>query len=69
MASSRNDASFAVALNCGIGSSSLKADVKAFDRLQIVRDRNSSYLGLRMRTAACASFNRLPFSMAVLALR
>jgi hypothetical protein len=32
-------------LNCGIGSSSLKAEVKAFDRLQIVRDRNSSYFG------------------------
>lgn len=27
-----------LALNCGIGSSSLNADVNAFDRLQIVRD-------------------------------
>jgi hypothetical protein len=37
--------SLAVALNCGIRSISLKADVRAFDRLQIVRDRNSSYFG------------------------
>jgi len=44
---SRNSPSLAVALNWGIGSSSLKADVKAFDRLQIVRDRNSSYFGLK----------------------
>jgi hypothetical protein len=29
--------SFAVALNCGIGSSSLNAEVNALDRLQIVR--------------------------------
>ena len=33
----RNVPSFAVALNCGIGSSSLKADVKAFERLHMVR--------------------------------
>ena len=39
-------ASFAVALNCGIGSSSLNAEVNAFDRLQIVRALNSSYCGL-----------------------
>jgi len=37
----RNNASFAVALNCGIGSSSLKALVKAFDRLHIVLGENS----------------------------
>ena len=37
--------SFAVALNCGMASSSLKADVKAFDRLRIVRGGNSSYFG------------------------
>src|SRR5260370_6790573 len=30
-----NSPSFAVALNWGMGSSSLKTDVKAFDRLQI----------------------------------
>jgi len=34
---SRKLSSFAVALNCGIGSSSLKADVNAFDRLHTVR--------------------------------
>jgi hypothetical protein len=42
---SRNSPGLAVALNCRIGSRCLKADVKAFDRLQIVRDRNSSYCG------------------------
>jgi hypothetical protein len=31
---SKNSPSFAVALNWGIGSSSLKAEVKAFDRLR-----------------------------------
>jgi hypothetical protein len=44
---SRNSPSFAVALNCGMGSSSLNADVNAFDRLQIVRERNSSYFGAK----------------------
>jgi hypothetical protein len=42
---SKNSPSFAAALNWGIGSSSLKADVNAFDRLQIVRDWKSSYFG------------------------
>jgi hypothetical protein len=42
---SKNSPSFAVALNCGMGSSSLKAEVKALERLQIVRERNSSYFG------------------------
>ena len=42
---SRNGASFAVALNCGIGSSSLKADVKAFARLHCVRGAKSSICG------------------------
>jgi hypothetical protein len=37
--------SLAVALNWGTGSSSLNADVKAFERLHIVRGRNSSYFG------------------------
>ena len=37
--------SLAVALNCGMGSSSLNAEVKVLERLQIVRDRNSSYFG------------------------
>ena len=40
---------FAVALNCGMASSSLKADVKAFDRLRIVRDGNSSYFDSKIR--------------------
>jgi hypothetical protein len=40
---SKNFPSFAVARNCGIGSSSLNADVNAFDRLHIVRCWNSSY--------------------------
>jgi hypothetical protein len=42
---SRNSPSFAVVLNCGIGSSCLNAEVNALERLQIVRGRNSSYLG------------------------
>jgi hypothetical protein len=37
----RKPASFAVALNWGIGSSSLNAEVKAFDRLHNVRGSNS----------------------------
>ena len=36
------DPSFAVPLNCGIGSRSLNADVEAFDKLYIVRARKSS---------------------------
>ena len=42
---SRNPPSFAVALNCGMGSSPLNAEVNASERLQIVRERNSSYFG------------------------
>lgn len=42
--------SFAVALNCGIGSSSLSAEVNAFDRLHIVRGWNSAYFGLKYRS-------------------
>jgi hypothetical protein len=34
-----------VALYCGIGSSSLNALVKAFDRLHMVRARNYSCMG------------------------
>jgi len=41
----RNPASFAVALYCGIGASSLNALVKAFDRLHIVLGWNSSCAG------------------------
>ena len=41
----RNPASFAVALYCGIGSSSLNALVKALDSLLIVRGWNSSCTG------------------------
>src|SRR4051812_7220946 len=43
----RNPASFAVARNCGIGSNSLKADVKAFDKLHNVRGWKSSCCGLK----------------------
>jgi hypothetical protein len=42
---SRNVPNLAVALKWGMGSSSLNADVNAFERLQIVRGRNSSYFG------------------------
>jgi hypothetical protein len=42
---SRNSPSLAVALNCGMGSSCLNADVNALERLQIVRGRKSSYSG------------------------
>jgi hypothetical protein len=44
-ARSRKDASFAAALNCGIGSSSLNALVNAFERLHVVRGANSSRYG------------------------
>jgi hypothetical protein len=37
----------AVALNCGIGSSSLNADVKALESAHIVRGANSSCFGLK----------------------
>jgi hypothetical protein len=43
----RKAPSFAVALNCGMGSSSLKAEVKAFERLHIVRGAKSSNGGLK----------------------
>ena len=33
-----------------IGSSCLNADVNAFDKLQIVRDRNSSYFGSKYKS-------------------
>jgi hypothetical protein len=36
---------FAVARSCGTGSSSLNADVNAFDRLHMVQDSNSSCCG------------------------
>jgi methionine synthase I (cobalamin-dependent) len=45
--SSRNGPSFAVALNCGIGSKLLKELVNALDRLHIVRGANSSNGGLK----------------------
>ena len=50
--SSRNSPSFAVALNCGIGSSSSKVDVKAFERLQIVLGRSSFVLRPRSTSPA-----------------
>src|SRR6266481_5076202 len=46
-ASSRNDASLAVALNCGMGSRSLNALVNALDKLHTVRGANSSTFGLK----------------------
>ena len=46
-AAPRNLPNFAVARNCGIGSSSLNAEVNAFDRLHIVRGWNSSCCGLK----------------------
>jgi len=61
---SRNSPSFAVALNWGIGSNSLNADVNAFERLQIVLDRNSSYFGSKYRSctvrARCLGASSLP---------
>jgi len=54
----RNPASFAVALYCGIGSSSLNALVNAFDRLHIVRAWNSSCTGCNAEcivTRSCAA--------------
>jgi len=44
---SRKLPSFAVARNCGIGSSSLNAEVNAFDRLHMVRGWNSWCCGLK----------------------
>ena len=44
---SRNDPSFAVALNCGIGSRYLNALVNALERLHVVRGANSSTVGLK----------------------
>lgn len=43
----RNSARFAVALYWGRGSSSLNAEVNAFDRDHLVRGWNSSYFGLK----------------------
>lgn len=41
----RNSPSLAVALNCGMGSSSLNAEVNACEKLQMVRGWNFSYFG------------------------
>src|SRR5206468_8524440 len=61
---SRNGASFAVALNCGIGSSSLNADVKEFSKLHNVLGANSSIVGLKYksctRRARCFGASRSP---------
>jgi hypothetical protein len=46
-AAPKNPASLAVARYCGIGSSSLNAEVKALERLHIVRGLNSSCCGLK----------------------
>jgi hypothetical protein len=60
----RNSPNLAVALNCGMGSSSLNAEVNALERLQIVRDRNSSYLGSKYKSwtvrARCFGASSLP---------
>src|SRR5580692_7749702 len=65
---SRNSPSFAVALNCGMGSSSLNADVNALERLQIVRGRNWSYFGSKYRSctvrARCLVALHVKFSKA-----
>src|SRR5208337_4106662 len=53
----RKPANFAVALYCGIGSSSLKALVKAFERLHMVRAWNSSCTGCN---AVCIVTRSLP---------
>ena len=45
----RKPPSLAVALNCGTGSSFLKALVKAFDKLHMVRGENSGYCGPKYR--------------------
>jgi hypothetical protein len=52
-----NAPSFAVALNWGMGSSSLNALVNAFERLHIVRGENSSYSGWKY--SRCTSERRL----------
>src|SRR5439155_23581809 len=43
----KNAPSLAVALNCGIGSRILRAEVKAFSKLHMVLGANSSNLGLK----------------------
>src|SRR6478735_6427235 len=51
----REAPNFAVALNCGTGSSFLKALVKAFDRLHMVRGENSGYSGSKYwRWTSCS---------------
>jgi hypothetical protein len=45
----RNSPSLAVALKCGIGSSFLKALVKAFDKLHTVLVENSGHSGLKYK--------------------
>jgi hypothetical protein len=45
----RKPPSLAVALNCGTGSSFLKALVKAFDKLHMVLAANSGYCGSKYR--------------------
>jgi len=45
---SKNSPSLAVALNCGMGSNSLNAEVNALEN--IVRDLNSSYFGSKYRS-------------------
>jgi hypothetical protein len=65
---SRYSRSLTVALNCRMGSSSLKAEVNALEGLQIVRDRNSSYLGSKYKSctarARCFDASSLPSTKA-----
>ena len=58
---SRNLQSLAVALNSD-GISSLNGDVKAFDRLQIVLDRNSSYFEVQIMHGPGKVFRSFQFS-------
>ena len=52
--------SLTVALNCGMESSSLKAEVIAFTRLKIVRRRKSSYLGSKYQDVNNAGESSVP---------
>lgn len=62
---SKYSPSFAVALNWGIGSSSLNAEVKALERLHTVRARNSSYLEYEVEivNAAGEMFRYVQFAL------
>jgi hypothetical protein len=59
--SSEKAPSFAVALNCGTGSSLLKALVKAFERLHIVRAAHSGYCGSKYSRRTSLKWNARRF--------